>query len=450
MEIVSEPNEGNSRRIQVRFVTKLKALYKVPNTAIAIPSHLHRLGLSSIVNKLLQAVNSEWKTEPFDFLIDGELARMPLEEFLLAKGTSALVRFERFSGSGRFTNSGSTGNALSEGIPAKELLIAAAPRKEEEPCLHDDWVSAVDGSCPRFILTGCYDGLGRDSLFQGVQLAEIVLSLFFYGISSRVWKQAGWCTRILEGHSGAVSSVSIIKSEGIGSSMVATASKDQTVRLWKFNAEDSSDQPARLRAFTILRGHNASVHSVAAKTSGDMICSGSWDCTINVWRTNDSDIDGDMVSIKKRKVNNEIEESQSVWSLLTLEMVEFGCLDHHRRGGVYTCGPYTVRLLCGLASTRDDLFCIMGSLRTSAPVFQFSSHSSWISDCKWHSWSSFHLLSSSYDGKVMLWDLRTAFPLAIIDSHKNKVLCAGWWKGDCVVSGGAGAQLRISSDISIH
>ncbi|XP_038998447.1 ribosome biogenesis protein WDR12 homolog, partial [Hibiscus syriacus] len=80
----------------------------------------------------------------------------------------------------------------------------------------------------------------------------------------------------------------------------------------------------------------------------------------------------------------------------------------------------------------------------------FSSHSSWISDCKWHSWSSFHLLSSSYDGKVMLWDLRTAFPLAIIDSHKNKVLCAGWWKGDCVVSGGAGAQLRISSDISIH
>lgn len=45
---------------------------------------------------------------------------------------------------------------------------------------------------------------------------------------------------------------------------------------------------------------------------------------------------------------------------------------------------------------------------TSAPVFQFSSHSSWISACKWHNGSSFHLLSSSYDGKVMLWDLRTA------------------------------------------
>jgi len=45
---------------------------------------------------------------------------------------------------------------------------------------------------------------------------------------------------------------------------------------------------------------------------------------------------------------------------------------------------------------------------TSAPVFQFGSHTSWVSACKWHDQSWFHLLSASYDGKVMLWDLRTA------------------------------------------
>ena len=55
MEIDRETKEENSRRIQIRFVTKLKAPYKVPTTAIAIPSDLSRLGLSSIVNKLLQA-----------------------------------------------------------------------------------------------------------------------------------------------------------------------------------------------------------------------------------------------------------------------------------------------------------------------------------------------------------------------------------------------------------
>uniref|UniRef100_M0ZMY7 Transducin family protein n=1 Tax=Solanum tuberosum TaxID=4113 RepID=M0ZMY7_SOLTU len=71
---------------------------------------------------------------------------------------------------------------------------------------------------------------------------------------------------------------------------------------------------------------------------------------------------------------------------------------------------------------------------TSAPVYQFSSHSSWISTCKWHEKSRFHLLSASYDGKVMLWDLRTAWPLAVIDTHNDKVLILPskiWFKSIC-------------------
>ena len=44
---------------------------------------------------------------------------------------------------------------------------------------------------------------------------------------------------------------------------------------------------------------------------------------------------------------------------------------------------------------------------TLTPVFQFSSCTSWISTCKWQDKSWFHLLSASYDVKIMLWDLRT-------------------------------------------
>lgn len=122
--------EDTSRRIQVRFITKLKAPFKVPANAIAIPSNLTRLGLSTVVNNLLSAGilsdlvydvfwlfdiwlepcfwasykltfsliknyywigNPEWEEEPFDFLIDGELVRMSLEKFLLAKGISAVI-----------------------------------------------------------------------------------------------------------------------------------------------------------------------------------------------------------------------------------------------------------------------------------------------------------------------------------------------------------------------
>lgn len=47
--------EETSRRIQVRFITKLNAPFRVPANAIAIPSNLTRLGLSTVVNNLLSA-----------------------------------------------------------------------------------------------------------------------------------------------------------------------------------------------------------------------------------------------------------------------------------------------------------------------------------------------------------------------------------------------------------
>lgn len=55
MNMNEESGEGSARRVQVRFVTKLGEPYKVPTTAIAIPADLARLGLSSLVNALLQS-----------------------------------------------------------------------------------------------------------------------------------------------------------------------------------------------------------------------------------------------------------------------------------------------------------------------------------------------------------------------------------------------------------
>ncbi|PNX96555.1 ribosome biogenesis protein WDR12, partial [Trifolium pratense] len=91
---------------------------------------------------------------------------------------------------------------------------------------------------------------------------------------------------------------------------LATASKDRTLRLWKINTEEeATDHPLRVRAYKILRGHKSSVQSVAAQTNGEMVCSGSWDCTINLWRINDTNAENDFVS-KKRKVEGQVEDSQ--------------------------------------------------------------------------------------------------------------------------------------------
>ncbi|KAK6805911.1 hypothetical protein RDI58_003696 [Solanum bulbocastanum] len=462
--------EEAARRVQVRFVTKFKPPFKVPPTSIAIPSNLTRLGLSSIVNNLLKAGKDDWNPEPFDFLIDGELVRMSLEEFLLAKGISA------------------------EKILEIEYIRAVAPRKQEEPSLHNDWVSAVDGSNSKFVLTGCYDSLGR------------------------IWKASGSCTHLLEGHTGAVTSVCVVNprvAQDGADQIVATASKDRTLRLWKFDADDPSDQIKRIRAYKILHGHNASVQSVAANPAGDMVCSGSWDCQIALWQASGSDT-GDVVSVKKRKKDAEEDDPQAeeeaksalvghtqcvssvVWpqdeaiysaswdhsirrwdvelgkdslNLVTchlfssvlpvMSLLSCACfpkLTYIRIGGGEYCDKVINCLDVGgegsaliAAGGSDPILRIWDPRKpgTSAPVYQFSSHSSWISTCKWHEKSRFHLLSASYDGKVMLWDLRTAWPLAVIDTHNDKVLCADWWKGESVVSGGADSKLCISSDVCV-
>ncbi|KAM7268709.1 hypothetical protein ACFE04_010875 [Oxalis oulophora] len=437
-----EGNHEDVKRIQVRFVTKLEAPFKVPANSIAIPSNLTRLGLSSIVNTLLKSGDSDWNTEPFDFLIDGELVRMSLQQFLLAKGISA------------------------ERTVEIEYIRAVAPRKEEEPSVHDDWVSAVDGSSPGFILTGSYDGFGR------------------YDYPVMVWKGPGLCTLVLEGHGGALSSVCIINAEADSQNVTAaTGSKDRTLRLWKFNAENSAhDNPTKIRSFKILRGHKASVQCVAANTSGDMVCSGSWDSTINLWRTDDLDTEGGQVSVKKRKAKDQVESqlegeaastlvghTQCVSSLVwpQNDTIYSSSWDHSVREWDIETGKDTTSIFCGkplncidVGGEGSSLIAAGGSdhiLRiwdpripgSTSPVYLFSSHGSWVSACKWHDKSWFHLLSSSYDGKVRLWDLRTAWPLAVIDSHKDKVLSADWWKDDSVISGGADNKLNISSGISV-
>uniref|UniRef100_A0A0D3EF34 Uncharacterized protein n=1 Tax=Brassica oleracea var. oleracea TaxID=109376 RepID=A0A0D3EF34_BRAOL len=66
--------EDASKVIHVKLITKLDSPFKVPVTSVVIPSSVTRLE----------------KPEPFDSLIDGELIRMSPEQFLNAKGISAV------------------------------------------------------------------------------------------------------------------------------------------------------------------------------------------------------------------------------------------------------------------------------------------------------------------------------------------------------------------------
>ena len=50
-------------------------------------------------------------------------------------------------------------------------------------------------------------------------------------------------------------------------------------------------------------------------------------------------------------------------------------------------------------------------------------------------------VTSSHDGKLKIWDLRSQSPLFSVNKHKGKALCVGWY-GNTIVSGGSDCKFH--------
>lgn len=99
-----------------------------------------------------------------------------------------------------------------------------------------------------------------------------------------------------------------------------------------------------------------------------------------------------------------------------------------------------------LASAHNDTFVRVWDPRQKdkeAIKSTLKSHTGWVSDVAWCNSKSFpHLLvSTSYDGTVKLWDVRSMIPLHTMEAHTDKALCVDWHQNQ-IISGGADNMLH--------
>ncbi|ORZ00577.1 WD40-repeat-containing domain protein [Syncephalastrum racemosum] len=237
---------ADQEQVQVRFTTTQQK-YAVNDAPILVPSALKRFGLSEIVNNLL----GHEKPVPFDFLIDGEILKTSLAQYLSEKLLST------------------------ENVITLEYLESMLPPTQLSTYEHDDWISSVKGH-QGYFLTGSYDN------------------------QTRVWNTSNECISTLVGPKDAVKTVAFGAFEG-SSATIFAGSMDHTVTAWKFDVDDHSN-----RKLYECKGHKGPIEDIALNKSFDMLASASTDATIQLWSTSQEDtVEADTAEVtsgnKKRR-----------------------------------------------------------------------------------------------------------------------------------------------------
>jgi F-box and WD-40 domain protein CDC4 len=223
--------------------------------------------------------------------------------------------------------------------------------------------------------------------------------------SVRVWDiEKGKCTQVFQGHTSTVRCLVILKPTQIGETsdgqpimmpkeeLIITGSRDSTLRVWKMPkpgdrsvmqtvaSSNDSDNPYFVRALT---GHHHSVRAIAAH--GDTLVSGSYDCTVRVWKISTGEV------LQRLQGH-----SQKVYSVV---------LDHARN-----------RCISG---SMDNMVKVW-SLETGACLFTLEGHTSLVGLLDL---SHDKLVSAAADSTLRIWDPENGQCKSRLCAHTGAITC---------------------------
>ncbi|KAL4821907.1 WD40-repeat-containing domain protein [Aspergillus spinulosporus] len=223
--------------------------------------------------------------------------------------------------------------------------------------------------------------------------------------SVRVWDiERARCTQIFHGHTSTVRCLQIVlpvevgkKADGTPDMMpkeplIITGSRDSNLRVWKLPKPgdpgyyqsgphvDDNDCPYFVR---VLTGHQHSVRAIAAY--GDTLVSGSYDCTVRVWKISTGET-----------VHRLSGHSLKVYSVV---------LDHKRN-----------RCISG---SMDNMVKVW-SLETGSILYNLEGHTSLVGllDLKCD-----RLVSAAADSTLRIWDPETGQCKSMLSAHTGAITC---------------------------
>jgi len=461
---------GEQIRVSLTLASECKdPSLEVPSEPIAVPASIGRKGLSAVINHLLDRhVTVEDEHEMDDDIDELEDDRLPSLTFDFIVGKN-----NRLLRTGVEREARRSGLSLEEALPITYFPAQEQPELSAESEPLPDWISGmsfVSTDKHQWLCTATYDGsihlfepvpsenedevvLKKVSEKKGVHSGPIkcvnaavdkdltlwiasgsldhTLSLCRLDPSAK--KQLEYHSICTGAHTSAVSDVDIFGP----TKLLASGDWDGSVAVWNFSAapEDPMEDQQPVKRIKTKSGSTVadstdtksltpkiSIQAHSSKISGvswgncekrnqsapQQLITGSWDHSLKLWDVERQDC---LVTLNGTRV--------------------ISCLDtaYYSTGIVASGHPDCTIRLWDIRTAN----CKESSLTVSDSTFK-PSHKAWVSALQWSPRNAYHLASTSHDGTIKYWDIRSTLPLhtvrAFPKTEKGLSLAFGELKDD--------------------